>query len=227
MHYNCDGMEGLSRGGVGGAVLLTLFGCGPTVHEVGGADEGDGDTTLSTDTGAAEADASDASAAGDSSGPAEILDVGAFPEPIGACEFPVPPLCEPQWPASMTIGGGPASAINLGNALEVWVGQNGSGSPEFIWALRFEIPCPETSPVPDDWRFEVEGEVSISQAAEFEYTHVGMYAATIDAELHNACAHLQLHGIDVAPSPLEAGAPDYAWPDMPPLGFFGAAVYED
>lgn len=218
-------MEGLSPGGVGGALLLALVGCGPTVHDANGGDGGN--SMSSTDTGDVEADASDSGRMGDSSGPAEILDVGAAPASIGACDFPLPPLCEPQWPASMTIGGGPASAINLGNALEVWLGENGSGSPEVIWALRFEIPCPEASPVPDDWRFEVEGEVSISQAAEFEYTHVGMYDATIDAELHNACAHLQIHGVDVDPTPHEAGAPNYAWPELPPLGFFGASVYEE
>ena len=218
-------MEGLSRGGVGGTLLLTLLGCGPTVHDVDRGDDG-GDTTAASDTGPARADGSQGGPMGDCTGPSEILDVGAAPS-IGACDFPLPPLCEPQWPASMTIGGGPASAINLGSALEVWVGENGRGSPEIIWALRFEIPCPEASPVPDDWRWQVEGEVSISQAAEFEYTHVGMYTATIDAELHNACAHLQIHGVDVAPTPHEEGAPDYAWPELPPAGFFGAAVYPE
>lgn len=218
-------MEGISPGEVGGALLLALVGCGPTAHDT---DKGDGGDMLSgTDSGHVDPDASDSGRTDDSSGPSEILDVGPAPESVGACDFPVPPLCEPQWPSSMTIGGGPASAVNLSNALEVWLGENGSGSPEVIWALRFEIPCPEASPVPDDWRFDVEGEVSISQAAEFEYTHVGMYDATIDAELHNACAHLQIHGVDIDPTPHEADAPQYAWPELPPLGFFGASVYEE
>lgn len=219
-------MEGLSPGEVGGALLLALVGCGPTVHDASGGDD-DGNAMPSTNTGQVAPDASDGDRMDDSSDPSEVLDLAPTPQSVGACSFPLPPLCEPQWPATMTIGGGPASAINLGNTLEVWVGENGSDSPELIWALRFEIPCPDASPVPDDWRFEVEGEVSISQAAEFEYTHVGMYDATIDAELHNACAHLQIHGVDVDPTAHEDGAPDYAWPELPPLGFFGASVYEE
>ena len=81
--------------------------------------------------------------------------------------------------------------------------------------------------MPDDWRLQVAGEVSISQAAEFEYTHVGMYGAIVDVELHNACAHLQLHAIEVDPEPVEAEAPAYDWPELPPFGFFSAAVYAE
>ena len=217
-------MEGLVPWGASSALLLVLAGCGPMTHDA------DLDVAASTGTHDASDDAgatSETGAPGDGTAGSEPrLDLAPLPEELGACAFPVPPLCEPQWPANMTIGGGPASAINRGNMPEVWVSDDGRDLPEFTWALRFEIPCPEASPVPDEWRFEVEGEVSVSQAAEFEYTHVGMYRATIDAELHNACAHLQLHAVDVDPVPLEEGAPFYGWPDLLPSGFFGAAVFE-
>ncbi len=153
-----------------------------------------------------------------------LYDLPPQPEPEGACGLPLPAACDPTWPDQEAALTGVAGSMfgNVGGELEVSLSSlSGSPDPDVAWTLEFTMPCPTMpgAPVPGQERFVVDGEVTIAVPAKFEFTVVGTYAATVDVEFINACAHLQLHAIEVDPVGEPAEARPYSWPSLPPVGF--------
>lgn len=211
-----------------------LAACGPAI-DLGMESHGSGDgTTTTSSSGSASATAvldGETSMTAQDEGPR--YDVQVPPTPMGACGAPLPEDCEPTWPLAQEIADrSEASAIDRDGTLEIVLSpRGGNPEPEYIWAMSFTMPCPTVPQgppdIPSESRFIVEGIVEIRQAAEFEYTLVGSYPSTLDVELLNACAHVQLHAVDVESVPLPPDTEPYAWPELPPLGYFRADTFED
>ena len=213
--------------------VATLVACGPSA---GSSSASDGGTSGSAGTTAAASGTLDTvSATGPADGssteaidPEPKLDVTPI-DPTGpsgrACGARVAD-CTPTWPdvEAMPVEVPGTSAVFLDDSID-FVLRLHPGTDE-IGTLGFELPCPQPAGAPkiDITRFDVPGQLEVWLPAKFEYTYVGTYAVIVDAELHNACVHLQVHGIEVDPVPIDpVDGPPFEWPALAAPGWAAIA----
>jgi hypothetical protein len=211
-----------------------LMACGPAVGDAsdGGSGSADG-TAAGSSVSDTEQHAGSTSTTGDDGSMVTSVDLprldvaGADPK-SDTCGIPRPSSCEPDWPAEAELAGSDRASLQdmSGETVVSVIPAPDEPDAEYIWALQFDLACPFQSQGPPDaadtTRFTVEGAVTISQHAGWEYTVVASYAAQVDVEFLNPCTHLLVHAIDVEPTPREPGGPEFAWDHLLRVGFVHA-----